>query len=974
MGFLSSIRGKLLVLSAIILMTFFTFASFYASRLSVVEEKTRVSQLLERQVSALVELFRGINETLLTSGTPYSIAIATAAIDDFDEYAQQLLAAGGSALDQTRYRNEILNKWESLRASTAQFLLENNVSPDDDDLMIAYGQFLYDGEQLLAGTRDLFSEIDAKRLEYSNDLQYLLVYVLTGSFVLLAAFFTYLHVKLTRPLYGTSRKLMTLSQSGEELPVQFERQIRDFSGIDQAQIKNEIDALDYALWHMAQQTKLYFERRRETEAQIMALNAELEDRVVERTAELEVAVENNERLLVSVGEGIFGLDTEENITFINPVACELLGIEAEQALGQNYLAVTQACRDDTVPVVAEQSPVKQILNGAFGERISGTGHFVSQLTDKLFPIEFTASPIEGTETIVGAVVVFQNIEDRLKAAEERQLAASIYNESRFGIFVTNPEGQIISVNDAFTKITGYEAHEAVGSSPEFLRSGRIPESFYEQLEHTLSEQGVWVGELWSQRKSGDAYPESRTISAVKNDKNEIIRYVHEFIDIADKKHSEEQIYRLMNYDTLTDLPNRNLIRELFLRSSSALDDGNRTAALLSLDLDGLKLVNEAEGIAAGDSVLNEVAARLTLSVERGDLVSRFNGDQFTLCLMHPENEASVWKTTAKILKAVAQPIFLNEQSFTITCSIGVAFYPKHANDFDMLVQCATAAMNEAKLLGRNRYLEYSHDLTSLAKGRLDTEIALRESMETFEGFELYYQPKLNLSTGQLAGAEALIRWNHPRLGFVRPDQFISIAEHTGLIIPLGRWIFERAFSDLKEIRSEISNLDSISVNLSARQFQDERLLETLKDLLERYEMPASLIDIELTESSVMENPDSGRATLQDIKRMGFSISIDDFGVAYSSLSYLKNLPARRLKIDRSFIMDIESTPEDQAITRSIAEMGHNLNLTVLAEGVETPEQMELLKQLGCDEIQGYWFSRPLPLADFKEFIRARQEH
>ena len=437
-----------------------------------------------------------------------------------------------------------------------------------------------------------------------------------------------------------------------------------------------------------------------------------------------------------------------------------------------------------------------------------------------------------------------------------------------------------------------------------------------------------------------------------------------------RQSSEDKIYQLSHFDTLTGLANRTFFNELAENYQQKDNWDNSQLAILAIGIDGFKTVNETLGHQQGDNALRTIASRISDHfTQQKSLISRHEGDHFTIALFEFSTIAEIELQAEKLLHAIAEPLKIDQETLSLTCSIGIALKEKSSDSYSLLTQQAETAMNEAKIRGRNRYLLYTPEMISNAKIRLRIENALRQAIKQTTGFSLVYQPKIDLESGKVCGAEALIRWHDRELGALSPPQFIPIAEDTGLIVPLGRWIYRQALHDIRQLQDENLNIPSISINLSARQFEDSNLLDMLLQGISDVGIDPKTIDLELTESVIMRYPQQSIKLLKRLREELITISIDDFGVAYSSLSYLKTLPANRLKIDKSFIDDIVLHQDDQAITSGIIEMGHNLGLKVLAEGVETAAQLDILKQLGCDEIQGFYYSKPLPLHEFSAYLK-----
>lgn len=556
-----------------------------------------------------------------------------------------------------------------------------------------------------------------------------------------------------------------------------------------------------------------------------------------------------------------------------------------------------------------------------------------------------------------------------KATEKLRMAAKVFENTIEGVVVTDKEGIIEWVNPAFTTITGYSDYEAIGKNPRILRSEKHDKEFYLQMWSSLIATGQWQGEIWNRRKNGETYPEWLTISAIKDENGNTVQYVSVFNDISERIKREEHIKYQAFHDALTKLPNRYLLYDRLNMMISHAQRNEEKIAVMLLDLDRFKRINDTMGHPTGDLLLQEVAARLIGSLRLGDTVSRLGGDEFCIILEDIKTVENAIKVSNKIFKALSKPFHLKGHELYITTSIGVSVFPNDGGDVDALIKNADAAMYEAKASGRNSVRLYTASMNEEALERLAIENKIIKGLEKNE-FVVYYQPQLSLTTGKIIGAEALIRWQHPELGFLLPGRFIPIAEETGVIELLGNWVLKTACHQGRLWRDRGYSPISIAVNLSASQFQQQTLINTVNEVLKESELSAALLDIEITESSAIQDPDFAIMILKKLKKMGVQLSMDDFGTGYSSLALLNRLPIDRLKIDRSFINNIERDSEKQAIVAAIIAMGKSLRLKVLAEGVETKEQMEYLKSLNCDEIQGYFISTPIKPEEFEVLLES----
>ncbi|MCB1758635.1 MAG: EAL domain-containing protein [Gammaproteobacteria bacterium] len=548
-----------------------------------------------------------------------------------------------------------------------------------------------------------------------------------------------------------------------------------------------------------------------------------------------------------------------------------------------------------------------------------------------------------------------------------RLSATVFESSSEGVMITDPEQIIISVNKAFTEITGYSEIEVLGKTPKVLSSGRHDAEFYHRMWRSIRHQDRWKGEIWDRRKDGEIYPKWQSISAVRDVEGKLVNYVSVFSDITSIRQSQDQLYHLAHHDPLTDLPNRMLLNA---RLDQAINHAHRERnhiALMFLDLDRFKNINDTLGHPVGDELLKSLAQRLKSVVREDDTVARLGGDEMIVVLEGLEHPQLATKVAENLLGIFEQPFTLGEHEVYVSASIGISIYPRDGSDATTLLKNADAALYMAKKDGRRRYHFYVEELTTSALETLTLESDMHRGLERQE-FVLHYQPQFSLFNGELVGAEALLRWNHPELGMVPPNRFIPLAEENGLIEPLGLWVLQTACRQARRWQLESQVNLRMSVNLSARQLTRNRLVEEIAETLREFELDPHWLELEITESTVMNHPRHATEKLQALRALGITIAIDDFGTGYSSLSHLKSLPVDRLKIDRSFIRDIPRDTDDVALARSIIALGHSLDLRVIAEGVETTAQRELLASMGCNEMQGYLYSAPVPAAEMGRFF------
>lgn len=617
--------------------------------------------------------------------------------------------------------------------------------------------------------------------------------------------------------------------------------------------------------------------------------------------------------------------------------------------------------DDRVHVIAA---IGGMAEGKYDEtyRIIRKDGEIRWVRDRAFPVK------DEKGHVIRIAGIVEDITSRKEVEEQLRLSAQVFVSSLEAIMITDSQNNIIKINKAFTDITGYSESDVAGRNPRILKSGRHKASFYRVMWQILLSTGNWQGEIWDRRKSGEIYPKWVSIHLVKNDLGEISNYIALFSDITERKASFERIKRLAHYDALTNLPNRSLLNERLDSAIAAAKRNDRKVAVLFLDLDRFKNINDSLGHFAGDLLLQAVANRLKRCVRGMDTVARLGGDEFVIILngIHEANDAA--HVAQKVLEIMLDPVPIENQEISTTPSIGISIYPEDGQDHATLIKNADAAMYHAKDLGRGNFQFFTANMNAKAFEQLSFENDLKQALKR-EEFLLYYQPQIDMQSGKIVAMEALLRWKHPERGLVPPDAFIPIAEECGAIVAIGEWVIRAAC--IQNMAWQQAGLSSVpvAVNLSAVQFRKKDLVATIRRILEETGLPPSLLELEMTERIIMADADSTVETLLAIKEMGLLLSIDDFGTGYSSLSYLKRFQVDKLKIDQSFVQDIESSRDNAAIVKTIIAMGHNLRLKVIAEGVETSEQMAFLKEHGCDEAQGYLFSRPLPAIEFETLLR-----
>lgn len=555
-----------------------------------------------------------------------------------------------------------------------------------------------------------------------------------------------------------------------------------------------------------------------------------------------------------------------------------------------------------------------------------------------------------------------------KAAEEIRIYDNAFKNSGEAMLISDSENNIINVNAAFTRDTGYELSDVIGKNPRLLSSGQTSKEVYQEMWRALHSKGFWQGELWDKRKDGKIFPKWAVISAIRDDRNEVLFYMSSFTDISERKQQEEEIERLAHHDRLTGLLNRFSMESHLEQAISSAGRAEQKLAVLFIDLDRFKNVNDSLGHHAGDELLVKVGKRLKLCVRDSDVVARIGGDEFVVVSTGIKDNSHAAVLAEKILVRISMPYDISGTEIMISPSIGISVYPEDGRTVDDLMKTADVAMYHAKDLGRNTYQYFTESMLLAANKRISIERELRLAIQA-EQLVLYYQPQLDSERLNLISLEALVRWEHPEQGLIPPDLFIPIAEETGLINDLGRWVINESVRQLLEWRAEGLSGFRVSINLSTKQLQSDSLCNDVSTTLRRHQVDGADVEFEITETAAMSDPDLAVQQLKDLRKLGVGLSIDDFGTGYSSLAYLKRLPINTLKLDKSFVRDIETDQNDAEICMASITLAHNLGLSVVAEGVENEAQREFLASHQCDYLQGYLFSRPLPAEEMTSYLK-----
>jgi diguanylate cyclase (GGDEF)-like protein/PAS domain S-box-containing protein len=659
------------------------------------------------------------------------------------------------------------------------------------------------------------------------------------------------------------------------------------------------------------------------------------------------------------------LDAEGRTATINRKGCQVLGCREDELIGELWRS-TAAHQ----PGKMEHADAEFPWIGA--EQPEAAECYESPLVTRLGELRqiawHDALLRDDQGKVIGLLKCGEDITDRKLADEKLQLMARVFEHSGEAVVITGPDNRILAVNSTFTRLTGYSQEEVVGQTPKILQSGKESKDFYVAMWETLARENYWQGELWDKRKDGTFYPKWLVISVVRNKQGEIINYIGSFTDISERKQAAHRIEHLAHHDPLTNLSNR---YSLLGKLSQALELAKRSMTQLSLlfiDLDHFKNINDSLGHHIGDILLNHVAERLLESVRSADIVARIGGDEFVVVLQQIHSGIAAAQIAGKIQQNLSQAIQLEGHSLHITPSIGISMYPGDGETVDELMKNADLAMYHAKSKGRNNYQFYKMEMNRNVQERLLLESDLLAAIER-EEFVLHYQPQIDMSTGRMIGVEALVRWQQPQRGLVLPDIFIPVAEDTGLILPIGELVLKYACRQMAAWTFEGLPPFRMAVNLSARQFKQPHLPRMLEELIAATGVDPHQLELEITESVAMDNPETAIFHLRRFREMGVELAIDDFGTGYSSLSYLKLLPVNRLKIDRSFIMSLETDSDDTEIAAATIALAHTLGKEVVAEGVETEGQLSFLRCQKCDIVQGFLFSHPLPASEILNYLR-----
>ncbi len=689
------------------------------------------------------------------------------------------------------------------------------------------------------------------------------------------------------------------------------------------------------------------------------------DTVRERTDALVRSEETIRNIVDNTVDAILTVDQQGLIRSFNSAAQRIFGYSADEVIGQN------------VSLLMPEHYGNQ--HDGHMQRYHETGKTwimlrMRELTGRRkdgseFPIEIavTEQAIGDKKFFIGTI---RDISQRKEAEAELRLAARFMENTKEGIIVTDTKPIIQKVNSAFAKITGYSEEEVIGRNPNFMSSMRHDEEFYGEMWRTIKDKGSWEGEVWDRKKDGTIFPKWLSISSIKDEKGNVTNYVGLFSDITTRKQSEQRLEYLAHYDPLTKLPNRLLFHDQLQQTIDYARRDNKQFALLFLDLDRFKAINDTHGHNIGDALLCEVAKRLSRCVRVEDALARLSGDEFTAILTDIYDAPGANIVAQKIINEIGKPFEINGHELFVGTSIGISVFPKDGEDPQALSKHADIAMYRAKEMGRNLWVQYEESMGQTVSDMYNLENDLRHAVERAE-LSVHYQPQIDLNSGNIVGMEILARWPHPVRGMVPPDEFIPVAESTGLIAPIGEWVLQQACSQNVSWQKAGFSPFRVAVNVSGRQLAKPDFHKMVERVLEKTGMKPKWLELEITESILMDYQAEALPILNKLNAMGIRLVVDDFGTGYSSLGHVKNLPIQVLKIDRSFVRDLPDDNDDVEIVRAIMALAHNLRLKVVAEGIENQIQLEFLKEQGCDLAQGYHISRPLPSDAITEYLKKK---
>lgn len=656
--------------------------------------------------------------------------------------------------------------------------------------------------------------------------------------------------------------------------------------------------------------------------------------------------------LDSAKEGMWDWDIKSGNIYFSRGYCSMLGYEPQQ-FGSTRAAWESRLHPEDRELALQRLYALEVEHQPYYESIfrlhhrDGSYRWLHSRGQLLLDETGQPSRFIGTSS---------DITQRRADEDSLRQAAAVFDSTQEGVLVTDRNQRIVHVNPAFSRITGYSADEVLGQDPRLFKSGRHDTAFYNGLWNALTQRGSWSGEIWNRRKNGEVFPMWQCIRGIHDENGNLSHYVAVFSDISALKRSQHELDYLAHHDPLTTLPNRLLFSE---RIEQALQREKQNGALLLIDLDHFKIINESLGHNTGDQLLKQIGERLDGLFDKQLTLARLGGDEFGLLSSDCAHAEQASQLAQRLLDSLAEPFSIAGETLFISASIGISLFPNDGGSVEQLLRNADSALFRAKSSGRHTFSFYSQEMTAQARQRVKLEAELRQALEQGQ-LRVYYQPIHHLDDGRLLGAEALVRWQHPQRGLVPPGEFIPIAEDSGLIGAIDAWVLEQACAQMCRWLAEGGELEFVAVNVSSRLFSRGELDLRVARVLEQTGLAPAYLELEVTESAVMDDPDRALELLQHLHGLGVRLAIDDFGTGYSSLARLKRLPVDKLKLDQSFVRGLPNDSEDAAIARAVITLGQSLGLRVLAEGIEQPEQADFLRELGCKLGQGYWFGRPQP--------------
>jgi len=805
-------------------------------------------------------------------------------------------------------------------------------------LSLLFFPIVEEGEQL----GDVVIAVDTRQLQIVIKHKFIIqLFIYLGIIVFLALVIFYVfRFNVLRPVSALMRGANQVSKG-------------EFDYLVEVYSQDELGRLSECFNHMIEEIKGDRE-------ELLAANLRLEqsirvrEKVEKQLRMVSVAVEQSPNLVLITDDG-------GRIEYVNSTFNQLTGYSEWETVGKKLSQPnTDLSEGDYF------SHLWQSINSGAGKK---EDVLIRTKDDQAYWQATTVAPIRRRDgSLTQYLVIQENVSQRKESEQKLQLAASVFTHAREGISITDSTGTIIEVNDAFCYITGYTHEEAVGQNPRILRSGRHGKEYYKAMWGALVKKGHWYGEIWNKRKNGDIYPEILTISAVYDSAGKISHYVALFTDITEQKRHQQQLERTAHYDALTNLPNRVLLADRMRQSIAQLRRHRLIMAVVYLDLDGFKEVNDNYGHEVGDQLLIKITGHLKEALREGDTIARIGGDEFVAVLNDLHKVEECQHLLQRLNAAASQPIYLAGRHLQVSASIGVSFcHPDDEIDAEQLVRQADQAMYQAKLSGKNRYHIFDSEHDRNVRGQLENIHHIQAALDNNE-FVLFYQPKVNMANGEFLGVEALIRWQHPERGLLLPGVFLPTIDEYPIAVELGEWVIRQALQQMSRWNAMGFRI-KVSVNVGARQLQQTNFVEQLQNTLDDFrEVESSDLGLEILETSALEDIRKVSEIMSACSELGVKFALDDFGTGYSSLTYLKRLPASQLKIDRSFVKDMLDDPEDLAILEGVLGLATAFRREAIAEGVESEEHGYMLLQLGCDQAQGYAIARPMPASEIPVWL------